>query len=90
MPVLGLPSGTGWRVVLNTMGMCLRMQRLLVVIGLLAVLAGLFWPWVSRVPWGRLPGDFSFRRGGTSVYFPLMTTLLVSVLVSLLLRLFRK
>jgi hypothetical protein len=61
------------------------MQRLLIVLGLLLVVAGLLWPWLSRLPWGRLPGDISIVREGFSFHFPLMTSLLVSAGVSLLL-----
>jgi hypothetical protein len=60
------------------------MQRLLVVLGLLLVAAGLLWPWLGKLPWGRLPGDISIERPGLSFHFPLMTSLIVSVVVSLL------
>ena len=61
------------------------MQRLLIYLGVLLVLAGLLWPWLSKLPWGRLPGDFSVEREGFSFHFPLMTSLVISVVVSLLL-----
>ncbi|HEY2976456.1 MAG TPA: DUF2905 domain-containing protein [Burkholderiaceae bacterium] len=61
------------------------MQRLLVALGLLLVAAGLLWPWLAKLPWGRLPGDISIERQGFSFHFPLMTSLIVSVVVSLLL-----
>jgi hypothetical protein len=48
------------------------MQRLLIALGVLLVVAGLAWPWLSRLPWGRLPGDFSIEREGFSFHFPLM------------------
>jgi uncharacterized membrane-anchored protein len=60
------------------------MQRLLVVFGLLLVALGLLWPWLAKLPWGRLPGDISIEREGFSFHFPLMTSLVVSVVVSLL------
>jgi uncharacterized membrane-anchored protein len=60
------------------------MQRLLVALGLLLVAAGLLWPWLAKLPWGRLPGDISIERQGFSFHFPLMTSLIVSVVVSLL------
>lgn len=60
------------------------MQRLLVALGLLLVAAGLLWPWLAKLPWGRLPGDISIEREGFSFHFPLMTSLIVSVVVSLL------
>jgi ribose/xylose/arabinose/galactoside ABC-type transport system permease subunit len=61
------------------------MQRLLITLGVLFVLAGLAWPWLSRLPWGRLPGDFSIEREGFSFHFPLMTSLIVSIVLSLIL-----
>ena len=60
------------------------MQRLLVALGLLLVAAGLLWPWLAKLPWGRLPGDISIERQGFSFHFPLMTSLIVSVVVSLM------
>lgn len=66
------------------------MQRTLIVIGLLIIVAGLAWPWLSRLPLGRLPGDLVFGSGNTRVYIPLTTMILVSAAVSLLLWLFRK
>jgi ribose/xylose/arabinose/galactoside ABC-type transport system permease subunit len=61
------------------------MQRLLIALGVLLVAAGLAWPWLSRLPWGRLPGDFSIEREGFSFHFPLMTSLIVSIVLSLVL-----
>ncbi|UUZ70123.1 DUF2905 domain-containing protein [Polaromonas sp. P2-4] len=60
------------------------MQRLLIVFGLLLVAVGLLWSWLAKLPWGRLPGDISIEREGFSFHFPLMTSLVVSVVVSLL------
>ncbi|MDO8438057.1 MAG: DUF2905 domain-containing protein [Nitrosomonadaceae bacterium] len=61
------------------------MQRLLILLGLLLLLVGLAWPWLSKLPFGRLPGDITIERENFSFYFPLMTGLLVSALLSLLL-----
>jgi len=61
------------------------MQRLLIALGVLLVVAGLAWPWLSRLPWGRLPGDFSIEREGFSFHLPLMTSLIVSIILSLVL-----
>lgn len=61
------------------------MQRFLITLGAVLVLAGLLWPWLARLPWGRLPGDIAIERDGFSFYFPLGTGLLVSALLSLLL-----
>jgi Protein of unknown function (DUF2905) len=66
------------------------MQRALVIIGLFLVAAGLLWPWLSKLPFGRLPGDISIERDGFSFYFPLVTGLVVSVIISILLWIFRR
>jgi membrane protein implicated in regulation of membrane protease activity len=63
--------------------------KLLVVFGVLLVLAGLVLMLVGRVPWlGRLPGDIYVQRGNWTFYFPLATSIIVSVVLSLLLYLF--
>ena len=59
------------------------MARFLIVLGLVILVAGLLWPYLSRIGLGRLPGDFVIERGNVTFYFPLMTCLLVSVVFSL-------
>ena len=66
------------------------MQRILIIIGALIVAVGLLWPWLSRLPFGRLPGDFVVDRPGFRFYFPLTTSIIVSLVISLLIRLFRR
>jgi hypothetical protein len=61
------------------------MARVLVVLGLLLLLAGLLWPHLSQIGLGRLPGDIVVERKNTTLYLPLMTCLLLSVLLSLVL-----
>ena len=60
--------------------------KMLVGFGLLIALAGVVLVLVGRVPWiGRLPGDIHIQRGNFSFYFPLATSLLLSVVLTLLL-----
>ena len=59
------------------------MARFLIVLGLAILVAGLLWPYLSRIGLGRLPGDIVIERENVTFYFPLMTCLLVSVLLSL-------
>ena len=61
------------------------MARLLIVLGVVFLLVGLLWPVLSQVGLGRLPGDIVIERKNVTFYFPLMTCLLVSVLLSLVL-----
>lgn len=60
-------------------------QRWLIALGLLLILAALTWPWLKRLPLGRLPGDLVFRGEGFTLHLPLATMLLLSVMGSLLL-----
>ena len=66
------------------------MQRTLVIIGISIVVIGLLWPWLSKLPLGRLPGDLLIERPGLKIYLPITSALLASLLLSLLLWLFRK
>jgi hypothetical protein len=59
------------------------MARFLIVLGLAVLVAGLLWPFLSRIGLGRLPGDIVIERENMTFYFPLMTCLLLSVVFSL-------
>lgn len=66
------------------------MQRFLVTLGLVILLAGLAWPWIARLGLGRLPGDIRIERDGFGFYFPLTTSIVISLLVTLVLWWFRR
>ena len=66
------------------------MQRTLIILGLAVVAAGVLWPWLSRLPLGRLPGDIAIHRENADFYFPIVSCIAVSVVVTLLFWLFRK
>jgi hypothetical protein len=62
------------------------MGRILIVIGLLIAAVGLVLSFAGKIPWlGRLPGDFFFRGKGFSFYFPLATSIVISVILTLIL-----
>lgn len=70
------------------------MQRFLIIAGVVLLAMGLAWPWLAQTSWwrwiGRLPGDIHVEREGYSFYFPLMTGIVLSIVVSVLIWLFRK
>ena len=66
------------------------MVKWLVILGIVFILAGLTWPWLSRLGIGHLPGDIHIRREGFEFYFPLTSGILVSLALSLIFWLFRK
>jgi hypothetical protein len=57
--------------------------RFLIVLGLAILVIGLLWPYLSQIGLGRLPGDVVIEREKMTFYFPLMTCLLLSLLLSL-------
>jgi hypothetical protein len=61
------------------------MARVLITLGLVILAIGLLWPYLSRLGLGRLPADIVIERENMTLYFPLMTCLLVSLLLSLVL-----
>jgi len=67
-----------------------HMSRWLIGIGVLLVLAGLLWPWLSRLGLGRLPGDIHVERDGFHFFFPITTGLLISVVLTLIVWIFRR
>ena len=66
------------------------MQKILIYTGLLILAAGLTCPWLSRLPLGRLPGGIIINRPGLKVYIPITTMILISLVISLLARFFKK
>jgi Protein of unknown function (DUF2905) len=68
----------------------MNVQRVLIGLGLLILIVGIAWPMLSRSGLGRLPGDIVVNRGNTTFYFPLVTCLVVSIVVSALLWLFNR
>ena len=64
------------------------MGKLLVVVVLLIACVGLLV--MLGLPIGRLPGDITYRRGGTTVYFPIVTCIVASVILTLVLAFLRR
>ena len=66
------------------------MQRALVILGIVLVAAGLAWPWLAKIPFGRLPGDIRIEGEHGGFFFPVTTCLVVSIVLSLILWIFRR
>jgi hypothetical protein len=66
------------------------MNRLLITLGTILVIAGLLWPWLKRVPLFHLPGDIIIDRPGFKFMFPVTTMLIVSAILSLIFWLARR
>ena len=60
--------------------------KILIIAGLVLVAIGLLVQYAEKIPFlGKLPGDFVYERGNVKIYFPLMTSILISILLSLIL-----
>ncbi|HMN05619.1 MAG TPA: DUF2905 domain-containing protein [Flavobacteriales bacterium] len=70
------------------------MRRSLIIAGILLLLAGLLWPWITKGNWwcwiGNLPGDIRIEREGFRMYVPITTMLLLSAVLSGLMWLLRR
>ena len=66
------------------------MSRALIIFGIVLIAIGLLWPVISKLGFGRLPGDIVIERENFSLYVPIMTSLIISVVLSLLLWFFNR
>jgi hypothetical protein len=61
------------------------MPKALIIVGIVFIAVGLAWLVGERLGLGRLPGDIVIERSNTRIYIPIMTSLVISVLLSLIL-----
>jgi len=66
------------------------MTKTLITIGIILVILGICWPFLQKMNFGRLPGDFVFKSGSFKFYFPLTTCIVISIVISILLWIFKK
>jgi Protein of unknown function (DUF2905) len=65
--------------------------RWLIVMGVILVIVGAVFLLAPKLPWlGKLPGDISYQRGNFSFYFPLGTSIVISIILTLIMYLFRR
>ncbi|TDY04281.1 DUF2905 domain-containing protein [Thiohalophilus thiocyanatoxydans] len=66
------------------------MQRTLIIIGIVLLIAGILWPWLSRLGLFRLPGDIYVEKENVRFYFPVTSAIIISIVISVILWFFRK
>jgi hypothetical protein len=64
--------------------------KVLIIAGLVLVVVGVVWLAGERLGLGRLPGDVVIERGNTRIYFPIVTSIVISIVLSLALWLFSR
>jgi hypothetical protein len=76
---------------LNTMNSFGGLGKILILMGLILVVAGLMVLLLPKIPWiGKLPGDLFFKGEKVSIYFPITTCVIISILLTLLFSIFRR
>ena len=66
------------------------MSRVLITLGIVLLVLGLTWPWLQKLGLFRLPGDIVIERENFRFYFPITSMIILSLVFSLLLWLFRR
>lgn len=66
------------------------MVKWLFTIAIVCVVLGIAWPLLSKLGLGRLPGDMSFRKDRFGVYFPITSSIIISIVLSVLFAIFRR
>lgn len=66
------------------------MPRILIIIGIALILLGLLWPWLQKLGLFRLPGDIVVERENVRFYFPITSMVIISIVLSILIWLFRR
>ncbi|MGD8407246.1 MAG: DUF2905 domain-containing protein [Thiohalophilus sp.] len=66
------------------------MQKVLITIGVILVLLGLLWPWLNKLGLFRLPGDIVVEKENLRFYFPITSAIIISIVISVLLWLFKR
>ena len=65
------------------------MQKILLIIGLIFITAALVYPFLKKIGLGRLPGDLYFKFGNSSFYFPVVTCIIISIVLTIIINLMK-
>ena len=65
-------------------------QKILIAAGILILIIGFLWPWIVKLPFGKLPGDIVVDKPNFKFFFPITSMILVSVIISLIIWLIKR
>lgn len=68
----------------------MNVQKIFIVVGAILVIVGLLWPWLVKIPLFRLPGDIVIEKPNFKFYFPIVSMIIISLIISFILWLFKK
>ena len=67
----------------------INMQKILIIIGIILLIIGLLYPYIKKIGLGQLPGDILFKTGNSTFFFPVMTCLIISIILTIIFNLFK-
>ena len=67
----------------------INMQKILIIIGIILLIIGLLYPYIKKLGIGQLPGDILFKTGNSTFFFPVMTCLIISIILTIIFNLFK-
>ena len=73
----------------NIFNFQINMQKILIIIGIILLIIGLIYPYTKKLGLGQLPGDILFKTGNSTFFFPVMTCLIISVILTIIFNLFK-
>lgn len=67
------------------------MGKMLIILGVVLIVIGFAFTYGPKIPWlGKLPGDISIKKDNFSFYFPITTSIIISIILTILFSIFRK
>ena len=65
------------------------MQKLLIILGIVILVIGLLYPYIKKLGLGQMPGDIMFKSGNSTFFFPIVTCIIISVILTIIFNLFK-
>ena len=65
------------------------MQKILIILGIILLIIGVIYPYIKKLGLGQLPGDILFKTGNTTFFFQIVTCKIISIILSVILNLFK-
>jgi len=65
-------------------------QKILIFLGVVIIIIGFTWPWLSKIPFGKLPGDIVVDKPNFKFFFPITSMIIVSLVISFIVWLVKK
>ena len=65
------------------------MQKLLIILGIVILVIGLLYPYIKKLGLGQMPGDIMFKSGNSTFFFPIVTCIIISIVLTIIFNLFK-